>query len=192
MGKAVAVRHRRFAHRLGRLRQRRGNRVFHPAHLGYVIELTERVPFRWSTVYFPRGEAPTPTFVQTHPYMIPQTTAHPDAAWEWLKFLTTSTYASEIRAEYLALPGTFAAVDFVVERTALPPGISVMDAFGPHMYPTEYSVKVPTAPAYQRAVQDVGFWNVVREVVIGERDAATAMREIEPAMLAIIQEMSGR
>ncbi|MBE3577923.1 MAG: sugar ABC transporter substrate-binding protein [Limnochordales bacterium] len=160
------------------------------AWLTNVPMIAELARFRWATVYFPRGDAPPPTFVTNHWWVIPKATKHPREAWEWLKYLHTSPKALEIRAQYAIIPGALDSVKRLVELAQVPSGSTRSEIYGPFLRPTDYLVSEPADAAFQYAAGKTRLWDVIYSALRGEKDVRRAMAEIEPAMYAAMAEVA--
>jgi multiple sugar transport system substrate-binding protein len=165
----------------------KGAVAFEPNHLGYVVDLTKDATFSWSSAYYPRGDIDTVTYAYTHPYVIPQASAHPEEAWTWLKYLTFSKAAAEYRAQYLVLPGTVEVNRLVMRKVAIPANATISQVWDPHMYPSSVVVRAPIDPKFQEAANTVNLYDVIARVIRGEKPARVAMAEITPIMEAIIR-----
>ncbi len=147
--------------------------------------------FEVATIYLPKGDAPTVTFVAVHPHVISTASKHPDEAWEFLKYLNLSETANTIRAEYGLGPGTVSGMKQVVDLAMLPGNQSRQQVFGPFLQPTSNIAMWPTTlPGFSQAGEYI--WPAFDRAIAGEVDAYSAMESIAAGVNEIFSEARSR
>jgi multiple sugar transport system substrate-binding protein len=156
-----------------------GIAFFDEAWMTSVMPLMALDPgFKVHTVYLPRGEVSTVTFISIHPHLITAQSRHPEEAWRFLKFLNTSPVANEVRARYSMAPGTVSGMRQIVNAAVLPAGQSSDAVFGAFLRPSSLVVGLPrTTPGFSDAANQL-IWPAMTRVISGTIAARSAMEEI--------------
>ena len=133
--------------------------------------------FRWTTTYWPKGEAGIPSWAMGNVMAIMAQSKHPEEAWEFLKW-TLSEEADLYLARNLLYPKTKAGAH--LPEFISPPGLEP-DVLLPAAYPTDFIVESPVdVPSWSEV-----YWNVYRSQIdrvwSGEMTATEAMEEIVDA-----------
>lgn len=154
--------------------------------------MNDQPGFRVQTVYMPRGDAPTITFVTIHPHLITTGSKHPEEAWQFLKFLNLSPEANEIRAAFSLAPGTVSGMRQLVDKAMLPANQVRDEVYRVFLQPTTNIVGMPRVePGFSDAANQY-IWPAIDKVLKGTIGARPAMEEIIEPVNSVLRAARGK
>ncbi len=143
----------------------------------------------WVTSPFPRGEGGTKIPVLAHSYVINSASAHPEEAWAFLKFVSTSQQSEQILAQNRILtPTTPSGARLLTQETTLPGWASIEQVYGAFINVPGEVVMPPYATPGFSDVFNNQINPALRSVLRGEKSAAAAMNEIVDVVNGILAE----